>query len=88
MENDVDIDRAWNDFRAILADRLCVPPERVVRDATFVGDLGADSLAMTELLVELEDKFKLTISQDNAADLGTVGDAFDFVSARVRTTAA
>ncbi len=68
----------WARFRSILADRLDVPDARIVREATFTGDLGADSLGMTELIMDLEDAFGITISQAEAVALRTVGEAFDF----------
>ncbi len=59
---------------------LAVEPERVVPEASFVDDLGADSLAQTELMMEFEEVFQLgEIPEEEAQQIVTVGDAVKYV---------
>jgi acyl carrier protein len=59
---------------------LAVDPERVVPEASFVDDLGADSLAQTELIMEFEEVFQLgEIPEEDAQKIVTVGDAVKYL---------
>jgi acyl carrier protein len=77
------IDIAWGEFRAVVADKFGAHIECIEREAAFVADLGADSLDMIQVLMELEDRYRIAISQEEAEQLVTVGDAFDYVVARM-----
>lgn len=77
------IDVTWTEFRAVVADKFGTQVDRVQREAAFVADLGADSLDMIQILMELEDRYLLAIPQNEAEQLITVGDAFDYVVARM-----
>jgi acyl carrier protein len=66
--------------RAILVEQLGVDEEQVTEDASFQGDLDADSLDLVELIMELEDQFGLKISDEDAQKIGTVGQAVDYVT--------
>jgi acyl carrier protein len=70
-------------IRGILVEQLDVKPEDVTLEASFADDLDADSLALVELIMELEDQFGIKISDEEAEKIKTVGDAVDFVAARV-----
>jgi len=63
----------------IVADKLGVDREKVKDEATFIGDLGADSLDMVELLMSLEDQFKIQIPDEEAEGIKTVGDAIAYI---------
>jgi acyl carrier protein len=67
-------------LRPIIAEQLGVEESKVQRDASFVDDLNADSLDIVELIMSLEEEFKLEISDDEAEKLRTVGDAVDYIS--------
>ena len=69
--------------REHLADALRVDPDRIGEDTRFREDLQADSLDLVELLVELEDRYGVRIPDDEAARIRTVGQAADYVAARV-----
>jgi acyl carrier protein len=56
-----------------------VDEEQVTDDASFQGDLDADSLDLVELIMELEDQFGLKISDEDAQKIATVGEAVDYV---------
>ena len=53
-------------------------------DATFTNDLGADSLDTVELIMELEKEFNITIPDDQAEKIATVGDAIAYVEANAQ----
>ncbi|CAM3753619.1 acyl carrier protein [Alkalicoccus chagannorensis] len=63
----------------IVSERLGVDQSEVKLDATFKDDLGADSLDVVELVMELEDEFDLEISDEDAEKIGTVGDVVDYI---------
>lgn len=69
--------------RAIIADKLGVDESEVLEDAQFVRDLGADSLDVVELIMELEKDFGISISDEDAERMSTVCDAIDYIYSRV-----
>lgn len=70
--------------RAIVSDKLSISEEQVTEDASFIDDLGADSLDTVELVMALEDEFGLDIPDDQAEKLTTVGKALDYILANVK----
>jgi acyl carrier protein len=73
-------EEALERVRAILVEQLGVDEEQVTEDASFQGDLDADSLDLVELIMELEDQFGLKISDEDAQKIATVGQAIDYVT--------
>ena len=65
--------------RTIVAEQLVVDPDEVVDGASFMEDLGADSLDMVELAFQFEREFGFEISDDAAESILTVGDAVKFL---------
>jgi acyl carrier protein len=66
-----------------LVAELEVDPAKIKDETRFKEDLDADSLDLYELVMELEDRYSLRVSEEEAAEIKTVGDAVDFVVARV-----
>ncbi len=64
----------------IIADKLSVELEEVVPAASFVDDLGADSLDLVELIMSIEEEFDVEISDEDAEKMITVQDAMDYIS--------
>ncbi|MCD8502449.1 MAG: acyl carrier protein [Bacillaceae bacterium] len=64
----------------IIVDRLGVDEAEVKPEATFKEDLGADSLDVVELVMELEDEFDLEISDEDAEKISTVQDVVDYIN--------
>jgi acyl carrier protein len=62
-----------------LAEELEVEPARISETSRFKEDLDADSLDLYELVMELEDTYGISVSEEQAAKIATVGDAVDFV---------
>jgi len=67
----------------IIVDRLGVDEAKVTLEASFKDDLGADSLDVVELVMELEDEFDMEISDDDAEKISTVGDAVKYIESNV-----
>lgn len=68
--------------RELICENLSVAPDEVTPQATFVGDMNADSLDMVELVMALEEAFGISISEDEAERIQTVADAVSFIEAR------
>jgi acyl carrier protein len=66
--------------KKIIAEKLSVDMEEVVPEASFVDDLGADSLDLVELIMSMEEEFDIDISDEDAEGILTVKDAMDYVS--------
>ena len=66
-------------IQAIIVEKLGVDEGDVTRDASFTNDLGADSLDTVELIMEFEKEFDMTIPDEDAEQIATVGDAVDYV---------
>ena len=67
--------------KKIIAEKLSVDLEEVVPEASFVDDLGADSLDLVELIMSMEEEFDIDISDEEAEKLVTVKDAIDYINA-------
>ncbi|MCX7750536.1 MAG: acyl carrier protein [Candidatus Bipolaricaulota bacterium] len=70
--------------REIIAEQLLVDLEEVTDEASFVNDLGADSLDTVELIMEFEDEFGIEIPDEAAEEIETVGEAIAYIEARVQ----
>jgi acyl carrier protein len=67
--------------KKIIAEKLSVDLTEVIPEASFVDDLGADSLDLVELIMTMEEEFDIDISDEDAEKLESVKDAIDFVNA-------
>ncbi len=70
--------------KAIIVDKLSVDEADVKNEASFANDLGADSLDTVELIMEFEKQFKVTIPDDEAEKISTVGDAVKYIEEHVK----
>jgi len=78
----VDRDDVMRLVREHLAEELEVDAESISEETRFKQDLDADSLDLYELVMELEDRYGITVSEQDAARIETVGDAVSFVLER------
>ena len=73
----------FDKFVAATVKMLGVEAGQVTREASFGDDLGADSLDVVELVMELEEVFGVSVPEDELADVKTVGQAFDLIMSKV-----
>ena len=69
--------------KSIIVEKFGVAESEVTMEASFTNDLGADSLDTVELIMEIEDEFGISIPDDLAEKISTVGDAIKFVEQEV-----
>ena len=67
----------------VIVDRLGVDESEIKMEASFRDDLGADSLDVVELVMELEDEFEMEISDDDAEKVTTVGDTVSYIESKI-----
>ncbi len=70
--------------KAIIVDKLSVDEAEVKLEASFANDLGADSLDTVELIMEFEKEFNISIPDDQAEKISTVGDAVAYIEANAK----
>jgi acyl carrier protein len=68
---------------AIIVDKLNVEQSEVTNEASFTNDLGADSLDTVELIMEFEKQFNISIPDDKAEAIQTVGDAIAYIESNI-----
>ncbi len=74
-------DELLKKIKSISSDKLSISEDQVTEEASFIDDLGADSLDTVELIMALEDEFKMDIPDEEAEKLTTVGKAMDYILA-------
>ena len=67
----------------IVAEQVGVDKSQITRETSFINDLGADSLDTVELVMEFEDEFDISIPDEDAEKIQTVGQAIDYVEAHL-----
>ncbi len=77
-------DDIYQRLKKIIVDQLGVDESEVVPSASFVEDLNADSLDLVELIMSLEEEFKLQISDEEAEKISTVQEAHDYIEEHLR----
>ena len=70
--------------KSIIIEKLGVEESEVTAEASFTNDLGADSLDTVELIMEFEKEFNISIPDDQAENIGTVGQAIAYLEANVQ----
>ena len=71
-------------IHAILIDKLGIPDSQITPDASFVRDLGIDSLDYAELVMEFEQSFDIRIPDDDAEKMQTIGQAVAYIESKVK----
>jgi len=78
-----DIEKIKEKVRKIIAEKLSVDIAEVVPEASFVDDLGADSLDLVELIMSMEEEFDIEISDDDSEKMVKVQDAYEYIAQQV-----
>ena len=76
-------EEVFEHVKTILVETLSVDADKVTMEARFQEDLETDSLDLVELVMTMEEKFGIKITDEEAGEIKTVGDAVDFVMTRV-----
>jgi acyl carrier protein len=71
----------FDQVKEIIKDKLGVADDKITEKAAFVNDLGADSLDVVEFVMAVEEKFGITIPDEDAGKMATVGDAVKYIDA-------
>jgi acyl carrier protein len=66
----------------IVCDQMGTTPDKVTRETSFINDLGADSLDTVELVMEFEDEFDISIPDEDAEKIQTVGNAIEYIESK------
>lgn len=69
--------------KEIIQDKLGVEASKITKEASFIDDLGADSLDTVELIMQMEEEFNLEIPDEEAEKLTTVGDVVNYIEDKV-----
>ena len=77
----------FEQVKAIINEKLGVAAEKITEKSAFVNDLGADSLDVVEFVMEVETKFGITIPDEDAGKLATVGDAVKYIDEHLKKNA-
>ena len=83
----VPVEEVSQKVKKIIAEQLGKEEEEIKEEASFLGDLGADSLDIVELVMTLEEEFDTEISDEEAEKIQTVQEAIDYIVARLQEAA-
>ena len=78
-----DLEKVTRRLKEIIAEQLGISEDEIVPEASFVDDLGADSLDLVELIMALEEEFDMEISDEDAEKIQTVQDAINYIAENV-----
>ncbi|MBI5431968.1 MAG: acyl carrier protein [Planctomycetes bacterium] len=66
----------------IVCDQMGTTPDKITQETSFINDLGADSLDTVELVMEFEDEFEISIPDEDAEKIQSVGDAIKYIKSK------
>ena len=66
----------------IVCDQMGTTPDKITKETSFINDLGADSLDTVELVMEFEDEFEISIPDEDAEKIQTVGNAVAYITSK------
>lgn len=75
---------AFEKIKKIIAKDLSVSEDKVTMEADFVNDLGADSIDLVEIYMDLEDEFNMSIPDQDLPNIKTVGDLVNFIDSKLK----
>jgi acyl carrier protein len=75
------LELVFEKVREVISNVLGIEPENITMESSFIEDLGADSLDVVELIMDLQDEFDIEIPDEEAEKVQTVGDVVDYIKA-------
>ncbi len=79
MSSDINLEEVEAKIIEIVSEQMGVDKSEITRDTSFINDLNADSLDTVELVMEFEDEFDMSIPDEEAEKIQTVGAAIDYI---------
>lgn len=79
MSTEIDVESISNKVIEIISEQMGVDKSEITRETSFINDLNADSLDTVELVMEFEDEFDMSIPDEEAEKIQTVGAAVDYI---------
>ena len=77
----LEVKKVFDKIKKIIVEQLGIDEDKVTMDASFIDDLGADSLDMVELIMAIEEEFEIEVPEEEAENIVTVSDAINYISA-------
>lgn len=71
-------------IKNIIVEQLGIDESKVTPDASFIDDLGADSLDMVELIMAIEEEFEIEVPEEEAENIVTVSDAMNYIGSKIK----
>mgnify|MGYP001171288010 CR=1 FL=1 len=79
------VNMIFENVKRIIVEQLSVDEDDIAMEASFIDDLGADSLDIVELIMALEEEFELEIPDSDAEKIATVGDAVNYIKSHTKS---
>ena len=80
----LEVKKVFDKIKKIIVEQLGIDEDKVTTDASFIDDLGADSLDMVELIMAIEEEFEIEVPEEEAENIVTVSDAINYISAKTK----
>ncbi len=80
----LEVKKVFDKIKKIIVEQLGIDEDKVTMDASFIDDLGADSLDMVELIMAIEEEFEIEVPEEEAENIVTVSDAINYISAKTK----
>ncbi|MCI5970249.1 MAG: acyl carrier protein [Oscillospiraceae bacterium] len=76
--------KVFDRIKTIIVDQLGIDENKITPEASFIDDLGADSLDMVELIMAIEEEFEIEVPEEEAENITTVSDAMNYISSKIK----
>lgn len=80
----LEVKKVFDKIKTIIVDQLGIDENKITPEASFIDDLGADSLDMVELIMAIEEEFEIEVPEEEAENITTVSDAMNYISSKIK----
>lgn len=80
----LEVKKVFDRIKTIIVDQLGIDENKITPEASFIDDLGADSLDMVELIMAIEEEFEIEVPEEEAENITTVSDAINYISSKIK----